>query len=378
MADVKISALPQDSSPTVTDKIPSVDTETGLTKRITLSDLITLFFNNAPSTSALGAIGQKNLMINGNFDVWQRGTSFAAVTDDTYGVDRWNHLCEANGAWNFAQDTDVPTAASKFSLKMTNVTANQQGGLVYFMEGKDAAQLINQNVSLSFWAKTSTTEIAKLRCAILSWNGTEDTITSDVVGTWAQNGTNPTWATNWTAENTPSDLSLTASWQKFSIENIPIDTSGMKNVAVVVWIDDGTITAGDRVWLSQFNLVVSPKVLPIMPTRYADELSACKRYYQKYVEPHMMGVMSSGSSTGFSRLGLHLSTEMRVAPTASVGALPLFDTAGITTLASVTVSYHSKDRFQIDGTTAAALTTSRPLIAYKLNDTATLVLDAEL
>lgn len=49
MAQKKISQFPQDSSPTITDSIPTYDAETVLTKRVLISDLITLFFNNTPA-----------------------------------------------------------------------------------------------------------------------------------------------------------------------------------------------------------------------------------------------------------------------------------------------------------------------------------------
>lgn len=48
---VKISELPPDASPTTTDLVPTVDTETNLTKYSTLANLITLFFNNIPTGS---------------------------------------------------------------------------------------------------------------------------------------------------------------------------------------------------------------------------------------------------------------------------------------------------------------------------------------
>jgi len=45
----KITQLPADASPTTTDIVPTVDTETTTTKKSTLASLITLFFANIPS-----------------------------------------------------------------------------------------------------------------------------------------------------------------------------------------------------------------------------------------------------------------------------------------------------------------------------------------
>ena len=223
---------------------------------------------------------ERNMLINGNFDVWQRNTTFTP-NDDVFGPDRWNMLVETNGAWTFARDTDVPTSGSKYSLKCSNVTLNNQCAIVQILEGADSTQFLNQNISLSFYAKTTGTEIGNLRAAILSWSGTEDSVTSDVIGTWAQNGTNPTWATNWTMENTPADLALTASWQRFTIENVAIDTANMKNLAVVIWVDDGTIAASDDFWVTQVMLNVGGTAAEFQPRPFAQELSMCMRYFQK-------------------------------------------------------------------------------------------------
>ena len=198
----------------------------------------------------------QNAIINGSFDVWQRNTTFT-FNDDTFGPDRWNLLTETNGAWTTARDTDVPASLGfKYSAKCSNVTLNNQMALVYLIENMDVVKFQGQTVSLSFYAKTNGTEIANLRCAILSWTGTADTVTSDVVGTWAQDGTNPTWAASYTMENTPANLALTSSWARFTAENVAMDTVSITNIAVVIWVDDGTIAANDDFYVTGVQLNV--------------------------------------------------------------------------------------------------------------------------
>lgn len=280
---------------------------------------------------------ENNMLLNGNFDVWQRGTSFTQ-NDDLYIADRWNALQEANSSWTFARDTDVPTSGSKYSLKCSNVTLNNQCAIVQILEGADSKQFLNQNVSLSFYAKTTGTEIGNLRAAILSWSGTEDSVTSDVISAWAQNGTNPTWATNWTMENTPANLALTASWQRFTIENVAIDTANMKNLAVVIWVDDGTIAASDDFWVTQVMLNVGGTAAEFTPRHYADELAMCQRYYIRVRESGQTYSHFANAFVTGQRFTVFTPTTMRTTPTLTTSALGMRFGGADYTLSSPSVS----------------------------------------
>lgn len=69
----KISALPADSSPSSDDYTVTVDTSSGQTKKILLSDLITLIFNNKPAVNI-----QSTTLAPANFN-----TTSASYTDYT-------------------------------------------------------------------------------------------------------------------------------------------------------------------------------------------------------------------------------------------------------------------------------------------------------
>lgn len=80
---VKISALPQDNSPTTTDSMPSYDAETGSTKRFLISALITLLFTqtNIPSGGGSPVTHEDE----GHFDYVASGGVWSG---DSYGTNR--------------------------------------------------------------------------------------------------------------------------------------------------------------------------------------------------------------------------------------------------------------------------------------------------
>lgn len=55
MSTTKISQLPSDSNPSTTDYVPALDTETTSTRKITLANILSLFFNNIPSSVVTNA-----------------------------------------------------------------------------------------------------------------------------------------------------------------------------------------------------------------------------------------------------------------------------------------------------------------------------------
>ena len=54
--------------------------------------------------------GRRNLFINGDMQVAQRGTSATGKTaTGFYTVDRWEFVASSAGTWTISQDTTVPT-----------------------------------------------------------------------------------------------------------------------------------------------------------------------------------------------------------------------------------------------------------------------------
>lgn len=200
-----------------------------------------------------------NRIINGSFRVAQRGTSFTAATtptndDDSYLLDKWILLSDGNDIVDVTQNSAAAPDAASLCCALDVETANKKFGIMQIIENKDCDGLIGETVTLSFKAKVSaTTKLDNIKAAIISWSGTADSITSDIVSAWGNEGTAPTLIANATYENTPANLGVTTDWATYSL-SAAIDTSGAKNIFVFIWSDVTDTTAGDFLYLTDVQL----------------------------------------------------------------------------------------------------------------------------
>jgi len=118
-------------------------------------------------SSLTGIAGRKNMILNGAMKVAQRGTSFAAIGNGDYSLDRFRIQNNGIGAYTVTQDS---TGADGFanSLKIDCTTADASPSefdylfMVQRIEGQDLQQLKKgtasaESVTLSFWVKCNKT-----------------------------------------------------------------------------------------------------------------------------------------------------------------------------------------------------------------------------
>lgn len=109
-------------------------------------------------------IFRKNVIINGDMRIAQRGTSFIAAPTNTYPVDRFRCEYEADSVQTLSQEVDAPSGQGfYYSLKWAVTTADTsidsyQGARIrYNVEGYDFLPFIGKEAVLSFWVKAHKT-----------------------------------------------------------------------------------------------------------------------------------------------------------------------------------------------------------------------------
>lgn len=115
-------------------------------------------------------VDNRNLLINGGFDIWQYSTNATGkTTTGYYSASRWRNAIGSMGTYSYAQSTDVPSGQGlRYSLKIdcTTADASPAAGDVHilqqYMEGRELQTLLKgtsdaKSLTLSFWVKSNKT-----------------------------------------------------------------------------------------------------------------------------------------------------------------------------------------------------------------------------
>lgn len=237
-------------------------------------------YSNLDSTiTSTGLGGSKNKIINGNFDVWQRGGTQSAATGQVYLADRFcsysvgSTVAQSQQTFTVGQ-TSVPGEPGNF-LRATTASvagASNQAFIAQSIEG--VRTFAGQQVTLSFYAKSDAARNMAIEFA--QTFGTTGSPSAAVTGIGV------------------TTLALTTSWQKFTVTaNIPsianktITTND--NLQVTFWMDAGsnfnsrTNSLGQQSGtfdFAQVQLEAGPTATSFEKRPYAMELMLCQRYYE--------------------------------------------------------------------------------------------------
>jgi hypothetical protein len=325
----------------------------------------------ATSKLANQNIGFRNLIINGDMSIAQRGTSVNGITSSSYyTVDRFKCDPTNMGTWTMSQSTDTPTGQGfATSLKMDCTTADaspatsdklliqqriEGQNLQYLKKGTSSAE----SLTCSFWVKSNKTgtyilnlyesdntrDISKsytINSAntwekkTLTFAGdTTGTITNDnnlslVVGFYLGAGTDFTSGTLNTSWNTPVNANTAVGQVNLA------DNTSNEWYITGVQLEAGT-TASDFEFLP-----------------YDVNLKRCQRYYQILSPTNPQPIVQYQAN--FRSYVQTFMTQMRTAPSLTVDTFSSFAGFGgnLTTTTGVHayygVSYTNADSMQIQG-----------------------------
>ncbi|WP_165672269.1 phage tail protein [Metapseudomonas otitidis] len=262
----------------------------------------------------LALIPRRNALINGNFDIWQRQTSFAiSVAGSNVVADRWlanigvtgNTSTITRQAFTAGQGA-VPNEPTYWLRYTLGAYASGSASLEQRIES--VRTLAGKKVTVSFWAKADAARV--LTVSLTQMFGTGGTPSGDIPTPMKACG-------------------LTTSWQQFtatvtlpSIVGKSFGTNGNDCLQLLFVLPGAPCTID----LAQVQLEASPVATDFEQLPAQQILALCQRYYEKsYDGPTLPGTatnlgavyLSLGSGT-VERLQLPFKVPKRATPTVVV------------------------------------------------------------
>jgi hypothetical protein len=229
----------------------------------------------------------KNLIINGAFDFWQRGTSFSLAS---FNADRWYHIYNENiSRQSFSSIPEIPGGI--YFLRWVANQASYHGMQQKIENG--AILMSGQQVTLSFWARSNTSTSFNLY------------VHSNLENDQQEVGVN---------------FTITPTWTKYTaVFNIPVTNGTSTTRYLRFTLPFNSSTHGLDLAQVQMEIGSVPTLFSRAGGTIAGELSACQRYFIRYPAESIFTRYGVGLnySTTLSTIMMHLPVEMRVFP--SVG-----------------------------------------------------------
>jgi len=265
--------------------------------------------------------GGRNVIINGDFKVWQRGNARTYMNAGSYLADRWcTHLYQNAG------HERVAGRATQYAIRVTSSSTAENGGgtrmwLTQKVESLNSYRLRSQQVTLSFWVRFSA-------ASATSSTATPYGNFTGVIGYYTSNTDS---ATGTTDADTATSLTLTngslpTTWTKYSVTGTC--PSNLNNIHATFGFSGlGNTSASSNFWyeVAEVQLEVGAVATPFEFEDYGTTLAKCQRYYEKTYDigtnpgtATYNGMWTNGSTSNVSNniiVPVRFKVEKRASPT---------------------------------------------------------------
>jgi len=287
-------------------------------------------------------VAGKNKIINGDFSIWQRGTSISITSTNQYSADRFLHGYDGTGATRtVTQQTFTPNTAGNPTnaisggynryMQIAQSVAGSGGSYNLIEQRIEGAILAGQTVTFSFWAKAASS--LTLPQVDMEYN---------IAGT------------NYYLGVIASSVSVGTSWAKYSYTFTMPTYSGLSPngtgdwVGLRIWVPvNTTFTFSTWGWQLEAGSVATP--FTTASGTLQGELALCQRYFKRYTDPTLSNTASIG--VGYCNTTTNLVVElltpvtMRTSPTVSWSSASYFvvDAGSTTALTCTAISVYDQN-----------------------------------
>jgi len=246
----------------------------------------------------------KNKIINGDFAISQRGSSFSVSGSLGYTLDRWFFQPASGQTGTVTQTAFTPGAApvagyeGAYSLNLT--TSNWTSGSYWLGQRiEDVRTFAGQTVTISFWAKATTANSSFL-----------STLTQNF-GSGGSGG----------VDTSGSVYSMTTSWQRFT-QTITLPSISGKTIGTGGFLEARILQAGGStnsntisIWGVQLEAGSVATPFTTASNTLQGELALCQRYLPVFTGGSLSGYAYATNGVIYS---VKFPVQARVAPTSMV------------------------------------------------------------
>ena len=260
--------------------------------------------------TSYGFTAGKNKIINGDFGIWQRGTSFSPTTVTwTYTSDRFQcYYGFSAGTATVARQTFTPGTApvagyeGLYYLRFTAATTGTSNfNIKQVIE--NVQTFAGQTVTFSFWAKSSGSRNIDIFIRQNFGSGGSASVDSTV-----------------------STITTTTAWQRFTYTTTLASISGKTigtNSGLEIWpATSATVTGGETVdfWGWQVEAGSVATAFQTATGTLQGELAACQRYFMTYggSAGQNFATGQAYSTTQAWQFNIALPVTMRVSPSITI------------------------------------------------------------
>jgi hypothetical protein len=255
----------------------------------------------------------KNKFINGDFGIWQRGTSF--TTDNVYSADRW--ICRSNATFTASRQTFTPGTApvagyeSSYFYRMDKSAGGSYLAVIQKIE--DVRTFAGQTITVSFWAKANTSA----------------TITPYLAQDFGSGGSAGQIISN-------TSVNITSSWARYSVTATAPSISG-KTIGTNSYVtfefqyaSSGALTLD--VWGAQIEAGSVATPFQTATGTLQGELAACQRYFVRWGGSTIYEALANAQANSTTGVSIYpvMPVPMRIPPSSvASNAVAFYDTVTV-------------------------------------------------
>ena len=291
--------------------------------------------NNYPSA---GPLSNRNLIINGNFALNQRGGSNTTINE--YALDRWRSYGGPMGFTISQQNVLSTLSTSKYALRLQRTAGNTQTnniGVAQGIESKNCEGLAGTQLTLSFKARAGANLSGDFAYIVFFGTGTDQ---------------NPVGMTGQTSNVT--SISASTDWTSYT-KTVTVPAGTTQITVGFSFTPTGTAGANDWFEVAEVQFERGSVATPYEHRSFGDELARCQRYFAKVgpVTQYAPGYSVNARGAGGYFL---FSTEMLKTPVITFSGITYSNSNSLSAVTKTKHGFAAQYIAQANNTTAVTFT----------------------